>query len=191
MITRIREVRKAKRLTLHEVAARCEPPTTAQTIGRLETGLRTVSVSWLNRIARALDVEPSELVTLPDRADVPVAAVLRADGVAAPPKPAVLLPPAPNPAMVGLRVEVAQGDYRAGDQLWLERLEPEDYARALNRDVLVPRAAGRFAFGRLAATAPDKSGARVQLLPLTPGARQQVIPEAPWIAVARVVVREL
>lgn len=191
MITRIREVRKAKRLTLHEVAARCEPPTTAQTIGRLETGLRTVSVGWLNRIAKALDVAPSELVTLPDRADVPVAAVLRADGISAPLKPAVLLPPAPNPAMVGLRVEVAQGDYRAGDQLWLERLDPADYARALNRDVLVPRSAGRFAFGRLAATAPDKSGARVQLLPLTPGARQQVIAEAPWIAVARVVVREL
>jgi len=191
MITRIREVRKAKRLTLQDVAARCEPPTTAQTIGRLETGLRTVSVSWLNRIAKALGVEPSELVSLPDRTDVPVAAVLRADGASAPAKPAVLLPPAPSPAMVGLKVEVAQGDYRAGDQLWLERLDPEDYGKALNRDVLVPRAAGRFAFGRLAATAPDKSGARVQLLPPTPGARQQVIAEAPWIAVARVVVREL
>lgn len=191
MITRIRDVRRAKRLTLQEVAARCEPPTTAQTIGRLETGLRTVSVGWLNRIAKALGVEPSELVTLPDRADVPVAAVLRADGVTAPAKPAVLLPPAPSPAMVGLKVEVTQGDYRAGDQLWLERLDPADYATALNRDVLVPRSAGRFAFGRLAATAPDKAGARVQLLPLTPGARQQVIPDAPWIAVARVVVREL
>ena len=191
MITRIRDVRRAKRFTLQEVAARCEPPTTAQTIGRLETGLRTVSVDWLNRIAKALGVEPSELVSLPDRADVPVAAVLRADGVTAPAKTAVLLPPAPNPAMVGLKVEVTQGDYRAGDQLWLERLDPADYATALNRDVLVPRSAGRFAFGRLAATAPDKAGARVQLLPLTPGARQQVIPDAPWIAVARVVVREL
>lgn len=191
MITRIRDVRRAKHLTLQEVAARCEPPTTAQTIGRLETGLRTVSVGWLNRIAKALGVEPSELVTLPDRADVPVAAVLRADGVSAPAKPAVLLPPAPGATMVGLKVEVTQGDYRAGDQLWLERLDPADYATALNRDVLVPRSAGRFAFGRLAATAPDKAGARVQLLPLTPGARQQVIPDAPWIAVARVVVREL
>ena len=191
MITRIRDVRRAKRLTLQEVADRCEPPTTAQTIGRLETGLRTVSVGWLNRIAKALGVEPSELVTLPDRADVPVAAVLRADGVTAPTKAAVLLPPAPGATMVGLKVEVTQGDYRAGDQLWLERLDPADYATALNRDVLVPRSAGRFAFGRLAATAPDKAGARVQLLPLTPGARQQVIADAPWIAVARVVVREL
>ena len=56
MITRIREVRKAKALTLDDVAQRCSPPTTAQTIGRLETGTRTVSVGWLNRIAAALGV---------------------------------------------------------------------------------------------------------------------------------------
>ena len=54
MITRIREVRKAKGLTLEQVGALCDPPTTAQTIGRLETGTRTVSVKWLNRIADAL-----------------------------------------------------------------------------------------------------------------------------------------
>ncbi|HKX36332.1 MAG TPA: helix-turn-helix transcriptional regulator, partial [Rhizorhapis sp.] len=44
MITCIREIRKAKGLTLEDVAQRCDPPTTAQTIGRLETGTRTVSV---------------------------------------------------------------------------------------------------------------------------------------------------
>lgn len=191
MLTRIREVRKAKRLTLHQVAARCEPPTTAQTIGRLETGMRTVSVGWLNRIAKALGVDPSELVTLPDRQDIPVAAILDASGVAAPHRPQVLLPPAPSPMLVGLRIEVAQGDYRAGDALWLERLAPDDFAQALNRDVLVPRPAGRFAFGRLAATAPDGDGAKVNLLPLSPGARQIVIPAAPWIAVARTLVRSL
>src|SRR6202012_804776 len=76
MITRIRDVRKAKGLTLAEVAERCDPPTTAQTIGRLETGTRTVSVGWLNRIAKALGVEAADLVRLPDRADIPVVAVL-------------------------------------------------------------------------------------------------------------------
>ena len=65
MITRIRDVRRAKKLTLQDVAARCDPPTTPQTIGRLETGTRTVSVGWLNRIARALGVEDADLVTLP------------------------------------------------------------------------------------------------------------------------------
>ena len=80
MITRIREVRKAKRMTLHEVAAACVPPTTAQTIGRLETGMRTVSVGWINRIAAALGVAAADLITLPDRVDVGVVAVLTPRG---------------------------------------------------------------------------------------------------------------
>lgn len=187
MLTRIREVRKAKGMTLQEVAARCEPPTTAQTIGRLETGMRTVSVSWLNRIARALGVDSSELVTLPERIDVPVAAILTADGAVAPKRETALLPPSPDGTMVGIQVEVTQGDYRAGDALWLEKLGREDFAKALNRDVLVPRAVGRFAFGRLAATA----GGRVNLLPLTAGARQIVVADVPWIAVARTLIRAL
>ncbi|MBK9432847.1 MAG: helix-turn-helix transcriptional regulator [Sphingomonadales bacterium] len=54
MLSRIREVRKTKRLTLLDVAERCVPPTTAQTIGRLETGTRTVSLGWLNSACRAL-----------------------------------------------------------------------------------------------------------------------------------------
>ncbi len=65
MITAIREVRRTKGLTLDDVARRCDPPTTAQTIGRLETGTRTVSVGWLNRIAAALGVDSADLVTLP------------------------------------------------------------------------------------------------------------------------------
>src|SRR4249919_3315982 len=67
MITRIREVRKAKGMTLEDVGKRCSPPTTAQTIGRLETGTRTVSVGWLNRIADALKVEAADLVDHPER----------------------------------------------------------------------------------------------------------------------------
>ena len=53
MITRIREVRRAKGLTLAEVGDRCDPPTTAQTIGRLETGTRTVSPSFRRASASA------------------------------------------------------------------------------------------------------------------------------------------
>lgn len=186
MLTRIREVRKAKRLTLLDVAERCVPPTTAQTIGRLETGTRTVSVGWLNRIAAALEVDAADLVTLPDRTDIPVAAILGTDGAVAPKKPMQLLAPTPTPALLGITVEVAHGDYRAGDSLWAERLAPEDFAKALNRDVLAPRPVGRFAFGRLVGT----ENGRVQILPPTPGARQIVL-DPPWIAVATRLVRSL
>jgi transcriptional regulator with XRE-family HTH domain len=186
MLTRIREARKAKGLTLLDVAMRCDPPTTAQTIGRLETGTRTVSVGWLNRIAAALEVDAADLVTLPDRADLAIAAVINADGVVAPRKTMTLLPPAPSGDMVGIMVEVAAGDYRSGDALWAEKLAPEDFGRAINCDVLAPRPVGRFAFGRLIAT----DDGRVQILPASPGARQIVL-DAPWIAVVRTLVRSL
>ena len=149
MITAIREVRRAKGLTLDEVAQRCFPPTTAQTIGRLETGTRTVSVSWLNRIAAALAVDAADLVRLPDRPEIAVAAVLDGSGVQAPRRAASVVPPRGEAEMVAVAVSGGIGDYRAGDEIWCSRLAPADYARALNRDVLVPRPAGRFLFGRL------------------------------------------
>jgi transcriptional regulator with XRE-family HTH domain len=187
MITRIREVRKAKGMTLHEVAMACKPPTTAQTIGRLETGMRTVSVGWLNRIASALGVDAATLVTLPDRVDVPVSAVFTADGPMCPRRNATLLAPAPAGEAVGVSFEVAAGEYRAGDALWLDKLEPQEFSRAVNRDVLVPRGQSRFVFGRLAGA----DGGKLQILPISPGARQIVVADASWVAVARTLIRAL
>ena len=187
MITRIREVRRARKLTLQEVAERCDPPTTPQTIGRLETGARTVSVGWLNRIAGALGVEAADLVRLPDREDVPVAATLGPDGAHAPARDGVAVPPRPSPGLIAVTVSSGVGDYRSGDEIWLARLEPEQYAGALNRDVLVPRPAGRFLFGRLI----GREGARIQILPLGAGGKQQVFDDPPWAAVAVKLIRSL
>jgi transcriptional regulator with XRE-family HTH domain len=187
MITRIRDVRRAKKLTLQEVADRCDPPTTPQTIGRLETGTRTVSVGWLNRIAKALGVEAADLVTLPERDDIPLAATLEHDGAHAPRREGVAVPPAASPGLVAMTVSAGVGDYRNGDEIWLNRLAPEDYASALNRDLLVPRPAGRFVFGRLI----GREGARIQILPLGSGGKQQVFDDPPWAAVAVRLIRSL
>ena len=187
MITCIREVRNAKGLTLLDVALACDPPTTAQTIGRLETGTRTVSVGWLNRIARALGVEAADLVSTPDKAALPVAALLMSDGAHAPARSLTATPPQPGEGAMAILVEQGVGDYRAGDVIWCERLAPDHYGRALNRDVLVPRTGGRFAFGRMIGLETD----RLLLLPLASGGRQTVIVEAPWLGVAQRLVREL
>ena len=189
MITAIREVRRAKGLTLEEVAQRCAPPTTAQTIGRLETGTRTVSVDWLNRIAAALDVDAADLVKLPDRPDIGVAAVLDAAGAHAPRHPASVAAPHAEPELVAIPVAGGIGDYRAGDVIWCRRLAPGAFASALNRDVLIPRPAGRFLFGRL--IAHEGEGGRLNILPLGPGARQQVVADPPWIACAVQLIRQL
>src|SRR5690242_21887458 len=147
MITRIREVRRARGLTLDEVARRCEPPTTAQTIGRLETGTRTVSVGWLNRIAEALGVEAQDLVEGGDASELNVAAILGPGGAMAPRKTAIVVPPRVEDGQIAILVGGSLGDYRPGDELWCQTLHPQDYAWVLNRDVLVPRRAGHFLFG--------------------------------------------
>ena len=59
--------------------------------------------------------------------------------------------------------------------------------RAINRDVLAPRPAGRFAFGRMI----DRQGSRVALLPPGPGQRQVVIDNPAWLGVAEMLVRKL
>jgi transcriptional regulator with XRE-family HTH domain len=187
MITRIREVRRARKMTLQDVADRCDPPTTPQTVGRLETGTRTVSVGWLNRIAKALGVEASDLVTLPDRDDIPLAATLDHDGAHAPRREGVVIPPQPAPGLVAVTVNSGVGDFRAGDEIWLMRLAPEAFAGALNRDVLLPRPAGRFIFGRLI----GREGDKLHILPPGAGQRQTVVTDPPWAAVAVRLIRSL
>jgi transcriptional regulator with XRE-family HTH domain len=188
MITRIRDVRRAKKLTLQDVADRCDPPTTPQTIGRLETGTRTVSLAWLNRIAAALGVEANDLVEFADRdEDMPLAALIGDDGARAPRRSSVALPPRPEPDMVAVAVQSSVGDYRSGDEIWCLRLAPDEFGRALNRDVLVPRPAGRFLFGRLI----GREEGKLHLLPLGGGRRQLVIADPSWIAMAAKLVRSL
>jgi transcriptional regulator with XRE-family HTH domain len=187
MRSRVREVRKAKRLTLLDVAERCVPPTTAQTIGRLETGTRTMSLGWLNRMAKALGVDSSELVQLPDQQQLPVAVHLSADGAHAPAKDETLLAPRLIGEMVGMRVTDSIGDYRRDDEVWLEQLAPDHFTEALKCEVLVPRPAGRFLFGRLL----GREDGKLHLLPLAAGARQQVVADPAWIGRAVKLVRGL
>ena len=187
MITRIREVRRARGMTLDDVARRCDPPTTAQTIGRLETGTRTVSVGWLNRIARALGVEAQDLVEGGDSAELKVAAILGPGGAMAPKKAAIVVPPHVEEGQVAIVVAGSLGDYRSGDEIWCDTLQAENFGQALNRDILVPRPAGRFMFGRLI----NRDEERLQILPLEAGGRQQVVANPPWLAVAVKLVRSL
>ncbi len=196
MINRIRDIRRQKGLTLAEVAQACDPPTTAQTIGRLETGMRNLSLAWMNRIAAALQVDPQLLVRA-DRGEQPRIVARLTDGGAEPlktPRDAILPTDleggdgdGDRGGLLCLAVETPQGEYRAGDQLWLRRIDSEDASRHINRDILAPRSGGRFAFGRLI----DRKGTLVGLLPPGIGQRQIVIDRPAWLAVAEMLVRKL
>lgn len=187
MRTRIREVRRARGLTLEEVARRCEPSTTPQTIGRLETGLRTVSLAWLERIAKAMDIEAHDLMIGGEGFDLKVRAVLGPGGAVAPKRETIVVPPKVAADQIAVLVGASIGDYRTGDELWCEMLQRSEFGQALNRDVLVPRPGGRFLFGRLI----NRDEERLQVLPLEAGGRQQVLSNPSWLAVARRLVRRL
>lgn len=196
MINRIRDIRKAKGMTLADLAAACDPPTTAQTIGRLETGMRSLSLKWMNRIAAGLDIDPATLVRAETGAHAQIVAELAAHGAQALSTPREALLPqdlaaqGDGPESLVLAIKDSVGEYRAGDLLWLQPFDPaQDTAlnRAINRDCLLPRPGGRFAFGRLI----DRRGKLVGLLPPGAGQKQVVVDNPAWIAVAVVLVRPL
>ena len=185
MMSRLREIRKSRGLTLAEVAALCTPPTTAVTIGRLETGTRQLTVPWIEKLAAALQIEPRELIAQEGDTTIAVAAQLTADGAQPLTEQLNLHAPTPLAGTIGLVIRDSQGDYRAGDQLWLEQLPPDRFSEAVNTDVLIPRSVGRFVFGRLVAT----EGNRLQILPARPGARQTVVADAPWVGRVQALIR--
>jgi len=208
MINRIREIRKAKGMTLAQLAEACDPPTTAQTIGRLETGMRNLSIKWMDRIGSALDVDPQVLVRSGEKARARVIAELGAQEPhpLANPREAIMPTeiaahgdgwagnggevdgnPAETGPMIVLEVTAPVGEYRPGDTVWLRRIRTEDSGAAINRDCLVPRPGGRLAFGRLI----DRKGTLVGILPAQSGQKQHVIDNPAWIAVATMLVRPL
>lgn len=190
MINRIRDIRKSKGITLADLAAACDPPTTAQTIGRLETGMRNLSLKWMERIGKALDVDPELLVRSDDTPTPSIVATLHSHGPEALAKPRDAILPSDlagdGPFLV-LAIEESVGEFRPGDLLWLRQIAPEDAGQAINRDVLLPRAGGRFCFGRLI----DRQGHLVGVLPPGIGQKQQVVDNPPWIALAEMLVRKL
>lgn len=196
MTNRIRDIRKAKGMTLADLAAACDPPTTAQTIGRLETGMRRLSLGWMNTIAAAMGVDPASLMRDEAAAPAQIVADLTAAGPQALSTPREALAPSAlsggdgPPAMV-LAVTESVGEYRPGDLVWLRLLDPDAEQgainRAMNRDCLVPKPGGRFAFGRLI----DRRGSLVGLLPPGAGQKQVVVDNPPWVAVAFMLVRAL
>ena len=190
MINRIRDIRRQKGWTLADLADACDPPTTPQTVGRLETGMRNLSLKWMERIAAALEVDPEFLVRSEKAGHPQIVATLAQGGAQAlaETRDAMLATDlGGDGVLMVMTVDYPHGEYRPGDQLWLRQLAPDDAGRAINRDVLVQRKGGRFAFGRLI----DRQGDLVGILPPGHGQKQDVVRDPAWIAVAEMLVRRL
>lgn len=144
--SRIREIRREKGLTLQQVASKAG--TTAQTIGRLETGMRTLSINWVKRIAEALEADPSELLSLPGGGDISVSGEInRAGKITRREVGTIALRlAATNP--VALRIKENMGQYRVGDTIVFDRKEDSDPSVFAGRECLVTLGDGREVFCR-------------------------------------------
>lgn len=183
MKTRIREMRQQRGMTLQQLAEAIKPePTTPQTIGRLETGVRTVSLDWLARIAEALDCHIADLLEIPGRPEVPMIGTVGAQGIIAESEGAALelSPAAIRP--VAVRVGQRTAEFEEGDILICDRFEGPDIENALARNAVVRTREGGLLLRRV--LRGSKTGT-FTLMPLDPGGAVQYDATLEWAAVIR------
>lgn len=188
---RLREMRKAKGLTLQQVAGRVKPHgTTAQTIGRLETGARTLTLTWLHRIAEAMEVAPADLLSLPESGDIAIDGKVTVSGMVVDGEEGVLAMRMVAREPVAIRFAKAMGQYLEGDVVVCELLAPEDFHRAAGCDCLLRDTEGRRHFGKVV---PGPAANIVSLAPLAPAGAMRMNIEitmaAPAIALMRALAR--
>lgn len=182
--SRIREIRKKKGMTLQQVAERCNPATTAQTIGRLETGVRTLSVGWIDRIADGLGVEAAELLATPGSGDVVIKATLNKKGEVV--ATDSVLNMRQNYEALAIRIDSNMGGYQKGDHLVCRCLKPTKYPDASGKDCLVEDKDGKQSFGKLIDDGDDS----YRIIPLAGGDISEAMNPV-MVAIAELQVRKL
>jgi transcriptional regulator with XRE-family HTH domain len=178
MQTRIRELRKLRSLTLKQLADKVG--TTPQTIQRLETANMTVSTIWLDRIAKALLVEPADLLTTGGAKDIPFLGRIGPNG-------AVYRSGQENPAFsvevpahdpVAVRLDHRTGRFDGGSILIATRLQPQELTGANGADCLVAFKRSAVALRRIYLT----PAGTFLFAPLDPGPSAEFDASFEWIA---------
>ncbi|MEM6834624.1 MAG: helix-turn-helix transcriptional regulator [Sphingomonadales bacterium] len=185
MQNRIRALRKERGWTLSDLAARIKPtPPTAQTIARLETGTRTLSLPWLEKIAAAFDVSPQDLLTLSQGPSSPIIGVSGLTAI----KP-LKTPPeidlsvlAADP--VAIEFESQRGTYGPGDILVFDR-------QGVQTDIVIDEALvettdGLLVFGSLF---PEIGDQPMRMCTPPPAAAMHSLGQINWAARAVCLIR--
>lgn len=138
MQTRIREFRKLRGMTLKELADKIN--TTPQTVQRLETANMTVSTDWLEKIARALLIEPADLIGSRSNREIQMIGRIgeygRINTIKQDQGAVIHLEvPADNP--VAARLDHPVGPYEAGTILIANRFRNEDIDNAHGIDCII------------------------------------------------------
>lgn len=171
---RIRHIRAQRGLTQAELARRLR--TTPATISRLETNQMSVSTDWLERIAQALNADPSDLVGSTRQPALELLGnVMRYGRVIAGGQDWYLDPPSKN--AVAARIAQNQGIYAQGEVVIGEKLPSGSNQAAIGKDCLCALADQTVMLARIAGD-PD----RPTLIPPEPGSPILYKAEIAWLA---------
>ncbi|MEO0412941.1 MAG: helix-turn-helix transcriptional regulator [Pseudomonadota bacterium] len=187
MKNRIRALRKERGWTLSELAARITPDApTAQTLARLETGTRTLSLPWLEKIGRALDVSPQDLLTLSDGPSSPMIGVCGVAGIERIKTPTDIDLSVAAKDPVALTFDAPRGRYQAGDMVVFDRIP--DAPHSVIDEALIETKDGRLLFGSVF---PGDRPDRYWIAAPPPKASLHEVQACAWIAKAVTVIRRL
>ncbi|MDX2265330.1 MAG: helix-turn-helix transcriptional regulator [Hyphomicrobiales bacterium] len=145
MRIRIRELRKARDMTLKELADKIG--TTPQTVQRLETANMTLSIAWLEKIAAALNVEPADLIGRSGGKQIPILGGIGAQGYMTRASDAETFQfdvPAEDP--VAARFDVSFNGYATGSIIIANKLREADALNAHGVDCIVALPSGKTMF---------------------------------------------
>jgi transcriptional regulator with XRE-family HTH domain len=185
MVTRIKQVRKQRSLTLQRLADIVG--TTAQTIQRLETGKMTMSVEWLERIAKAFDMNAAMLLNSYAGPSVPLIGEVVSDGavkrLSSSTRRIEIAVPVEDPIAVTLRERF--GPYEPGTVLIGTRFAHPKARDVDGRDALVELASGRMLFRRVV----YGRGGPTAFVPYEDGSPVERNLEIAWIAPVVMAVR--
>lgn len=190
--TRIREFRKLRGMTLKDLADKIN--TTPQTAQRLETDNMTCSIEWLEKIAKALMVEVSDLVGKRQPGYIPFLGHVVERGHIAPldtlsSETFQLEAPADDPVAVRLRVAV--GTFEAGTVLIANRLREDDLDNALGCDCIIELASGAKQLRRVLRGVARGADRTFTLVPLYSGGDALYNAQIRWAARILMAVRFL
>lgn len=184
--SRIREIRRSKGMTLQQVAEKAG--TTAQTIGRLETGMRTLSINWVRRIAEALDADPSELLSLPGGGDIIITGEINRAGEVRTKEVGTISLRLAASQPAAFRITENMGQYRVDDTIVFDRRGKADLGDCAGRECLVTLVDGREIFCKFVFTDETRLAT---LIPLSDHAAIQEQVQIEEVALAAMLFRKL
>jgi len=173
-----------RHLRLRELAERVG--STPQTISRLETGNMTLSVDWMQKLATALEIHPTDLLEQPDRQEIPLIGLVESSGsiLEGPQGVMELYVPAVNP--VAVRLIASGGPYKAGEILIGDRRKPTEISGFIGRDAIVELTSNERMVVKIAKPAPHAEGATLIALD---GSKVHYDSRITWIAPVVMVAR--